>query len=166
MDFHLASYKKHANSLHPTELADTWKRFDTVDYWRHERMYNNILPVLQAYPESSWLTVGDGRYGTDANFLMRQGADVLATDINDTLLIKAQTEADMAPFQMNRALVKASPLAGVMTLPPIAFSSASRSLAEIALGAPLEQPSRPIVDSATAPIAKPEKSRRVMPSSC
>jgi ubiquinone/menaquinone biosynthesis C-methylase UbiE len=90
MDFHLASYAKHKNLIHDEALRDSWAKFDTVDYWRHERMYTNLLSFIRAYPNSSWLTIGDGRYGTDANFLQRNGCEALATDINDSSLVKAK----------------------------------------------------------------------------
>ena len=51
--------------------AETWKQFDTIDAWRHKRMYDNLLPLIKNYPFSKWLTIGDGRYGTDANYLLR-----------------------------------------------------------------------------------------------
>ncbi len=34
----------------------------------------------------SWLTIGDGRYGTEANFLIENGLNAHATDLSDKLL--------------------------------------------------------------------------------
>lgn len=48
--------------------------FDTVDYWRHERMLKFVDPIITTYPNATWLTIGDGRYGSDANYLKRKGA--------------------------------------------------------------------------------------------
>lgn len=45
-----------------------------------------IDPLLNFYPGRKWLTVGDGRYGTDAHYLLERGANVLATDISTALL--------------------------------------------------------------------------------
>jgi ubiquinone/menaquinone biosynthesis C-methylase UbiE len=89
--------------VHENDRVSSWKRFDTVDYWRHERMYKTILPILQSYPANAWLTVGDGRFGTDANFLLRHGANPLATDINDTLLRQANAEGFITKYQCENA---------------------------------------------------------------
>ena len=66
--------------------SETWFLKDTVDYWRHERIRDSILPLIDYFPKSSWLTIGDGRYGTDANYLLGKGLNVCATDIQDRLL--------------------------------------------------------------------------------
>ena len=33
---------------------------DSVDQWRHDRMFSNLDPILRARPDATWLTVGDG----------------------------------------------------------------------------------------------------------
>lgn len=92
-DFNKISYQTHeqhfckyAKGEKGEKLAKTWLEDDTVDSWRHERMYNSILSLLKAYPDSHWLTVGDGRYGTDAHYIREKGIKVLASDISDLLL--------------------------------------------------------------------------------
>jgi ubiquinone/menaquinone biosynthesis C-methylase UbiE len=64
--------------------SETWFRDDTADYWRHDRMRRQIEPLLDR--NDRWITFGDGRYGTDAAWLMAKGQKVLCTDIQDTLL--------------------------------------------------------------------------------
>lgn len=64
--------------------SETWFDGGTTDYWRHERMRGCILPLLDA--RDRWLTVGDGRYGTDAAWLIAHGIDALCSDIQDELL--------------------------------------------------------------------------------
>jgi len=103
MDFHELSHDNHKKQTHKQELIESWKRLDTVDYWRHERMYNTLLPLIKSYPKDSWLTVGDGRYGTDANYLMRQGIKALATDINDNLLKIAKEEGFIENYKRENA---------------------------------------------------------------
>ncbi len=49
-------------------------------------MWKSILPLLDAFPEAKWLTVGDGRYGSDARFIKDRGLDVVASDISSCLL--------------------------------------------------------------------------------
>jgi ubiquinone/menaquinone biosynthesis C-methylase UbiE len=66
--------------------AESWLLTDTVDAWRHHRMYACLDPLLEAYPDSEWLTVGDGRFGKDAHYIQEKGHKVLASDISDTLL--------------------------------------------------------------------------------
>lgn len=66
--------------------SKTWFDKNTIDAWRHNRMYRLLDPLLTAYPKSRWLTVGDGRYGKDANYIKNKGLKVLASDISDILL--------------------------------------------------------------------------------
>src|SRR5947207_1050171 len=70
--------------------ARTWLAADTVDAWQHQRMNSALNPLLVAYPEASWLTVGDGRYGSDAQYIRQRGIIVVATNISDLLLKEAK----------------------------------------------------------------------------
>jgi hypothetical protein len=47
----------------------SWFREDTVDFWRHRRMYDTCAPVAAFCKDAKWLTVGDGRYGLDSVWL-------------------------------------------------------------------------------------------------
>lgn len=64
--------------------SETWMDDGTLDKWRHERMLKKIKFYIDK--NSTWLTVGDGRYGTDAHFIIKNGGNAHATDISDTLL--------------------------------------------------------------------------------
>ena len=64
--------------------TETWMNEKTLDKWRHERMLNKIKIYIDR--KSTWLTVGDGRYGSDANFIIKNGGHAHASDISDTLL--------------------------------------------------------------------------------
>jgi len=95
-NFHEKSYKSHTCYLNKYSTggesetqAKTWLEKDTVDAWRHLRMYGNLDPLLNA-EHSKWLTIGDGRYGNDANYILSKGCDALATDISDILLKEAK----------------------------------------------------------------------------
>jgi len=118
-DFQEKSYKSHermfneyATSGAKSNHAKTWLRDDTVGAWRHERMRQHLMPLVNHFPQSSWLTVGDGRYGTDAHFLKKYGIKALATDISDVLLKEgkelgfiddfAQENAEKLSFQDNQ----------------------------------------------------------------
>ena len=92
-NFDQESYKSHEGHyddyIHggPKEAhSKTWFEADTVDAWRHARMYRSLAPLLKVYPEANWLTVGDGRYGKDAHFIQEKGLKVLASDISEALL--------------------------------------------------------------------------------
>lgn len=91
--FEEKSYKSHESHMREylrnkkmKKHSETWMLDGTVDAWRHERMYRSINPLLKSYPGAYWLTVGDGRYGTDAHFLEKSGSKAVSTDISDSLL--------------------------------------------------------------------------------
>jgi ubiquinone/menaquinone biosynthesis C-methylase UbiE len=86
---HVEHYHDYARGGKLEAQANTWLEKDTVDAWRHQRMYKTLDPILKAEPGAKWLTVGDGRYGNDANYILNKGGDVLATDISDDLLEEA-----------------------------------------------------------------------------
>lgn len=54
------------------DLGKSWFRNDTINAWRQNRMYQTIDPFLNAYSNQKWLTIGDGRYGSDANYIKKK----------------------------------------------------------------------------------------------
>ena len=80
-----------------------WKRRDTGDYWRHQRKYANLFPLINNDIGAKWVTVGDGRFGSDARFLEENGIDVVATDINIDLLKQSKEEGYIAKFEKANA---------------------------------------------------------------
>jgi ubiquinone/menaquinone biosynthesis C-methylase UbiE len=54
--------------------------------WLVQLTNNNLDPILDSDPGTSWLTIGDGRYGSDAYYLLQKGFKVMATDISDAAL--------------------------------------------------------------------------------
>lgn len=100
------SYRTHSNHYETVneELGATWTKKDTVDYWRHERMYRCIAPIIDSHKGAKWLTIGDGRYGTDANYILSKGEDnVIATDIGDTYLKTAKEKGFIKNYQVENA---------------------------------------------------------------
>jgi len=87
-----AEHYKLANIDQLSEVQQAWLREDTVDYWRHYRMYASIIPCAKFSPGSSWLTIGDGRLGLDSVRLksFEPSITVLPSDISITLLEKAK----------------------------------------------------------------------------
>lgn len=83
--------------------AKTWFEKDTVDAWRHQRMYQLLDPILIADPKARWLTVGDGRYGKDANYILGKGCDALSSDISDYLLKEAKDIGYISEYKKENA---------------------------------------------------------------
>ena len=109
-DFHIWSYQAHEQhqSRHLSEedkkrLAESWFKGGTIDAWRHLRMYRCLDPLLVSYPSAYWLTVGDGRCGSDAHYIEQKNVRVLATDISDGLLAKAQRRGFIKEYRKENA---------------------------------------------------------------
>jgi ubiquinone/menaquinone biosynthesis C-methylase UbiE len=87
-DRHEEEWDECLNNAEKNKVALTWlNQNDTLDRWRHNRTYQIVKPIIKLFPFYQWLTVGDGRYGTDGNALNLMGAkDVFCTDISDSLL--------------------------------------------------------------------------------
>jgi ubiquinone/menaquinone biosynthesis C-methylase UbiE len=95
-EFQNKSYEQHADHYRQYGTggleegqAKTWLEADTVDAWRHNRMYKTLDPILETELHASWLTVGDGRYGNDAKYIVDNCGDAMASDISDILLKEA-----------------------------------------------------------------------------
>jgi ubiquinone/menaquinone biosynthesis C-methylase UbiE len=109
-DFKEKSYMKHENHIkdysrggNKEKHANTWLDPTTIDAWRHQRMLSSIKPLLGSKTDS-WLTVGDGRYGTDAHYLYDKGfMNIIATDISDSLLIEGKDIGFIPHFQKENA---------------------------------------------------------------
>ena len=108
--FQEKSYKKHSEHLDEYSHggkkeahAKKWFENDTVDAWRHQRMYQVLDPLLVENPQAKWLTVGDGRYGKDAKYILEKGCNVLATDISETLLKVAKDIGYIAKYKKENA---------------------------------------------------------------
>lgn len=90
----------------PEKLAqkENWLRKDTVDAWRHRRMRAHVQPLIADDPDAQWLTIGDGRLGTDAQHLMEMGAkDVHCTDISEDILKVAHAKGLIGAFSRENA---------------------------------------------------------------
>lgn len=109
-DFTKWSYGRHESHCSSTHGAGdvagklTTGRYasGTVGVWRHERMYHLLDALLESYPNSRWLTVGDA-HGTDAAYLQRHGSRIVATDISDSVLRAAHAQEHIEAFQRENA---------------------------------------------------------------
>ncbi len=101
------SYEKHSaveiNSFQLKKLPSCYSNPDSIDAWRHNRMLKPVLTLLKIYPESTWMTVGDGNFGSDAYFLKKNGANVLATSLNDSTLSFAKKQGYIDKFEVENA---------------------------------------------------------------
>ena len=99
------SYTLHQNHLanqdqQGKDPLERLKLKGSINYWRHERMYLPLLPLVNR--NEKWITIGDG-IGTDAHWLTEQGVDVLATDIGDAVLKKAFDEGFIKKYDQQNA---------------------------------------------------------------
>jgi len=97
------SYARHVHDGKAAGLPDHYIHPTSVDAWRHRRMLAMALPLLEAFPGASWMTIGDGRYGCDANYLQQHGADALATSIATESLQAAQDQGYIRKFKAENA---------------------------------------------------------------
>lgn len=104
------SYERHAHWFDEfgkggelDDLVLTWLQKDTVFYWRHQRKYNVLDPILAHDNESRWLTVGDGMFGTNARYIIDHGCYALPTDICETLLKEAVQMGYIPEYKVENA---------------------------------------------------------------
>ncbi|QWD98815.1 methyltransferase domain-containing protein [Polynucleobacter sp. MG-5-Ahmo-C2] len=86
------------------QIGATWFKHNTLDAWRHRRMHFLINPIISYDKSFKWLTVGDGRYGTDAHFLLSSGIQkVHCSDYSDTLLTIAHEKGFISEYSAQNA---------------------------------------------------------------
>jgi ubiquinone/menaquinone biosynthesis C-methylase UbiE len=97
------SYQRHSSHEQTLEVPSCYTAADSIDAWRHHRMHDTVLPLLNAYPGSTWLTLGDGTYGSDAHYLQSYGADATASSITDTTLERACQRGYIKKYRVENA---------------------------------------------------------------
>jgi len=101
MSFEQKSYQAHEgyfekimNNIEPIKKDfEIFFRTGTVHRWKYERILNNIDFLFKIFPGAKWLTIGDGRFGGDANYIQSNidnKSQVIASDISDYLLKYSQ----------------------------------------------------------------------------
>jgi ubiquinone/menaquinone biosynthesis C-methylase UbiE len=92
-----------ADTSDENPLTHSWFNTDTVDYWRHFRMFSPMLPLLTK--SSKWLTVGDGRWGLDSIRLKNAepSINILPTDLSPYLLEKSKEKKLIENFREENA---------------------------------------------------------------
>ena len=83
-DNHKEEWEKCINDEERKKIAKTWLKEGSLDRLRHRRMLSSINPLING--DNKWLTIGDGRYGTDAHYIIEEGDKAHASDISKKLL--------------------------------------------------------------------------------
>ncbi len=78
----------------PSSIVDP----KSIDAWRHDRMRSAFLPFIAEWPGAKWLTIGDGRFGADAHYLLSHGADATASSLTDHTLRQSHEQGHIAEF--------------------------------------------------------------------
>lgn len=85
-------------------LGESWFANDTLDSWRHARMRAPLKAFIDSDENATWLTVGDGRFGTDGHALIEMGAkEVHCSDISDLLLKTAHERGFIKEYSKQNA---------------------------------------------------------------
>ncbi|MCP5420298.1 MAG: class I SAM-dependent methyltransferase [Gammaproteobacteria bacterium] len=100
---HLEHFREYTKNGAKAAHARIWFDKDSVDAWRHQRMYQTLNPLLVTEPQAKWLTVGDGRYGKDAKYIEENGCNALATDISEYLLKEAKDIGYITNYKIENA---------------------------------------------------------------
>ena len=100
-DNHDKDYEGYLKDVQKSKIADAWLNTNTLDYWRHDRMLNLIKPFLRK--NESWLTIGDGRYGSESSWLKRHGVNCHASDMHTNLLEVAYKKGFIESYSKQNA---------------------------------------------------------------
>lgn len=100
-DKHDKDYDEYLVDKDRSKIAESWLNTKTLDYWRHERMLNLIKPFIQQ--KDKWLTIGDGRYGSECAWLKNKGVSCHASDMHTNLLEIAYKKGYIDTFSKQNA---------------------------------------------------------------
>lgn len=96
-------YKNQAKNEANLKLPMIFWNPNGVDVWLHNRMYHHLLTLIKFFPDANWLTIGDGRFGSDAFFLRTQGANVVSSSISDSTLKIALERGYISTYRIENA---------------------------------------------------------------
>lgn len=100
-DKHDKQYEEYLVDDEKSKIASAWLNSESLDYWRHERMLNRIKPFINK--NETWLTIGDGRYGSEAAWLKRNGIVCHSSDMHTNLLKDAYKKGLIDTFSKQNA---------------------------------------------------------------
>jgi ubiquinone/menaquinone biosynthesis C-methylase UbiE len=97
------SYLQQTRSEHQMKLPTRFTQPESVDNWRHTRMLDLTMPLWKHAQGTKWMTVGDGRYGSDAAYLHAHGVAVTATSLTSERLQHAREQGFIAECRAENA---------------------------------------------------------------
>jgi SAM-dependent methyltransferase len=97
------SYQRQAEADLEMELPSLFTSPDSIDNWRHTRMLSLAKTLWDFFPGSRWMTIGDGRFGSDAAYLHTQGIDVVATNLTEAPLRYAREHGHIPSYRVENA---------------------------------------------------------------
>ena len=100
-DKHDIQYSRYTKDIEQSKIADSWLNLESLDYWRHNRILDLIKPFLNK--NEKWLTIGDGRYGSEAAWLKRNGVYSHSSDLHTDLLDLAHKRGIIDSFSKENA---------------------------------------------------------------
>ena len=103
MSFVEQSYAMQAAGEAKMGLPSFYTAPGSIDCWRHHRMLACCKPLVGMHPLAKWMTIGDGRYGSDAAYLQSIGADVMATSLTDDKLREGHSRGFIKAFRSENA---------------------------------------------------------------
>lgn len=103
MSFVQTSYSRQAMDEGKMGWPSRYGAPNSIDNWRHTRMLECTRPLFEALPESVWMTLGDGRYGSDAAYLKEQGVTATASSLTDEKLRVAHEQRYIDAYSIENA---------------------------------------------------------------
>ena len=103
MSFLSTSYSRQAADEAKMDWPSRYGAPHSIDNWRHSRMLACTHPLTEALPQSVWMTLGDGRYGSDAAYLKEQGVYATATSLTDEKLRVAHEQGFIDAYRIENA---------------------------------------------------------------
>ncbi|MBV6438649.1 MAG: class I SAM-dependent methyltransferase [Haliscomenobacteraceae bacterium CHB4] len=100
---HEQHFYKYSKGGDRAQIAQSWFREGTIGFAQAQQRNAISDPLLATYPGAAWLTVGDGRYGSDAHYLASKGAEATASDISDALLREGAEMGYISRFSKENA---------------------------------------------------------------
>ena len=100
-DNHDKQYAEYVEDKKNSKIANAWLNLESLDYWRHSRLLNLIRPFIKK--DEEWLTIGDGRYGSEAAWLKRNGVKCHSSDMHTHLLELAYKKGIIDSFSKQNA---------------------------------------------------------------
>ena len=101
--FYQAQHGYAENTEFKAALPSSIAAPESVDAWSHLRLLDLLSPILLLDPGARWLTVGDGRFGSDAYFIQGLGGNVTASNLSTSNLAIAKEQGLIRDYSQQNA---------------------------------------------------------------